>query len=182
MSIEPGTYELGPESGTLSVHTGKTGAASKAGHNLTIEVQRWNATLQLAADPTETQLRLTADSRSLKVLDGTGGMTHLSDDDKQSIAHTIDDEVLKGTPIEFRSTAVSGGDGDGGIEVRGNLTLWGKTGEVRFQLKLAEGAITGEATFQQTAFGHKPYSALFGTLKVADEIRVAVDARVNAAA
>jgi polyisoprenoid-binding protein YceI len=179
MSIEPGTYELGPESGTLSVHTGKTGAAAKAGHNLTIEVQRWNAKLQLAAEPAQTQLELTADSRSLKVLDGTGGMTHLGDDDKQSIAQTIDEEVLKGTPIEFRSTAVSAA-GDGRIDVRGNLTLWGATNEVAFELTLADGGrVSGATTFKQTAFGHKPYTALFGTLKVADEVRVSVDARVS---
>ena len=30
----------------------------------------------------------------------------LDDDDKAGIAKTIDDEVLKGTPIEFRSNSV----------------------------------------------------------------------------
>ena len=35
---------------------------------------------------------------------------------------------------------------------------------------------------KQTDWKIKPYSALFGTLKVADEVEVAVDARVPAAA
>ena len=43
MALRAGTYVLGPEQGRLSVHTGKTGAASKAGHNLDIEVGRWSA-------------------------------------------------------------------------------------------------------------------------------------------
>ena len=36
-------------------------------------------------------------------------------------------------------------------------------------------------TSRRTDFGMKPYSALFGTLKVADVVEVAVDARVPAA-
>jgi hypothetical protein len=34
---------------------------------------------------------------------------------------------------------------------------------------------------KQTDFKIKPYSALFGTLKVLDEVEIAVDARVPAA-
>lgn len=181
MSIEPGTYELGPENGRLSVHTGKAGAAAKAGHNLLIDVERWNAKLALAAEPSQTQLELTADSRSLKVLDGTGGMKSLDDDDKESIAKTIDEEVLKGTPVSFRSTAVFGA-GDGRIKVRGDLSLWGATNQVEFELSIGDdGHLTATATIIQTAFGHKPYTALFGTLKVADEVEISVDARLDGA-
>jgi hypothetical protein len=42
----------------------------------------------------------------------------------------------------------------------------------------AEGRITGRAVLRQTDWGIKPYSALFGTLKVTDEVEVAVDARL----
>ena len=35
-------HTLGPEDGTLTVHTGKGGAAAKAGHDLAIEVTRWS--------------------------------------------------------------------------------------------------------------------------------------------
>jgi polyisoprenoid-binding protein YceI len=47
---------------------------------------------------------------------------------------------------------------------------------VTFELTSRDGGLTGEATVKQTAFGIKPYSALFGTLKVADEVRVAIEA------
>src|ERR1700677_1011842 len=42
-----GTRTLGPSDARLTVNTGKTGAASKAGHNLLIEVSSWSATLVL---------------------------------------------------------------------------------------------------------------------------------------
>ena len=37
--------------------------------------------------------------------------------------------------------------------------------------------LTGTAVVTQSDWGMKPYSALFGTLKVADEVEVAVDTR-----
>ena len=52
------------------------------------------------------------------------------------------------------------------------------TGPVAFDLKCADGRLTGSARFRQTDFRMKPYSALFGTLKVADEIEVAVDVQI----
>ena len=41
----PRLMRLGPENGTLTVRTGRGGAAAKAGHDLVIEVERWSATL-----------------------------------------------------------------------------------------------------------------------------------------
>jgi polyisoprenoid-binding protein YceI len=181
MSIEPGTYALGPEDGTLSVHTARTGAIAKAGHDLVIGVDRWGATLELAADPAQSVMELTADSTSFTVLDGTGGMKALDDDDRQGIAQTINEEVLKGTPITFRSTAVRP-DGDGRLHVTGDLELAGGSNLIAFDVDIADdGRLTGSATVKQTAWGMKPYSALFGTLKVADEVQVSVDAKLRPA-
>lgn len=181
MTIEPGTYELGPQSGTLTVRTGRMGAASKAGHNLLIRVESWSATVQIAADAAQSTMSLSADSRSFTVLEGTGGVKSLSDDDKRGIPKTIDKEVLRGTPIEFRSTAVRP-DGDGRYHVTGDLDLSGSTNLIAFDLQLADdGRLTGSATVKQTEWGIKPYTALFGALKVADEVVVEVDAKLGAA-
>jgi polyisoprenoid-binding protein YceI len=181
MSIEPGTYALGPQDGTLSVRTGKSGAASKAGHNLVIEVERWGATAQIGADPAQSVLELTADSTSLKVLDGSGGIQSLGDDDKDGITQTINDEVLKGTAIAFRSTAVRP-DGDDRFHVTGDLELSGGVNLIAFDLAVGDdGRLTGAATLKQTEWGMKPYSALFGTLKVADEVQIEIDARLTPA-
>jgi polyisoprenoid-binding protein YceI len=176
----PGTYALGPDDGTLTVATGKGGAAARAAHNLSILVRRWEATLQLADDPADSSISLTADARSLQVLDGSGGMSALDDDDKAGISQTIDDEVLQGTAIAFRSTSVSGETGSGRLLVRGDLELGGATNPVDFELTVADdGHLTATATVIQTAHGIKPYTALFGTLKVSDDVRVSIDARLG---
>jgi polyisoprenoid-binding protein YceI len=179
MSIEPGTYGLGPESGSLSVRTGRRGAIAKAGHDLLIEVGAWGATVQLAADPGQSVLELTADSRSMRVVDGSGGMKALDEDDKSGIAQTIEEEVLKGTAIVFRSTSVTA-PGDGQLRVRGDLELAGGINPVEFDLRVADdGRLTGSALVKQSAWGMKPYTALFGTLKVADQVEVSIDAQLG---
>lgn len=175
MSLATGTYKLGPDDGTLSVRTGRTGAAAKAGHDLLIHVTAWEATLTVGDDSTATSIELDADAASLRVREGTGGIQSLGDDDMASIHQTIDDDVLKRRGITFRSTAVTGGDGR--LTVEGELTLAGTTRPLAFDLDVGDdGRLSGVAVVKQSDWGMKPYSALFGALKVADDVRVEIDA------
>jgi hypothetical protein len=143
--VDDGTY--GPHNATLTVHTKRAGAAAKAGHDLLIEVTQWEATVAGG------RVTGTADPRSLRVREGTGGVMPLSDDDHRNIEQTIDDEVLKGHPIAYAD---------------GELTLNGQTHPLAVALTDAG----GRATIRQSDWGMKPYSALFGTLRVADEVTV----------
>lgn len=152
---------LGPGEGTLSVFTGRAGAAAKAGHDLRLEVMRWQATLDGDA------LELTADSTSLEVREGTGGVKPLSDGDRRKIAKQIDDEVLKRTEIAFRSTGPGSGE----------LTMNGTTRPVSFTLDDGGGKVRASGVVKQTDFDIRPYSGLFGALKVADEVRVEYESR-----
>jgi hypothetical protein len=68
MTIPPGTSTVGPQQATLTVGTRKGGAAAKAGHDLLIEVTAWRAELQAGEDPAAIEIRLTADSTPLEVL------------------------------------------------------------------------------------------------------------------
>jgi hypothetical protein len=173
------SQEFGPDNATLTVRTSRTGAAAKAGHDLLIEVTSWSATFDMAAEP---QLALSADPRSLRVREGTGGMQSLDDDDRAGIEQTIDEEVLRGTPIEFRSTCVGEGADGGPVSVEGELELAGQRRPLSFELAAGEdGRLTATATVTQSEWGMKPYSALFGTLKVADDVEVEVETRSQGA-
>ena len=162
---------LGPADGALTVRTGQAGAAAKAGHNLLIEVMSWEATVD------ETSATLTADSRSLRVLEGTGGIQGLGEDDKASIRQSIDDEVLKGGTIAFRSTSVTRAGDE--LHVEGELDLLGQVRPLAFTLALDGGRLSGSVTIRQTDWGLKPFSTLFGALKVADKVEVAIDVSVQ---
>jgi polyisoprenoid-binding protein YceI len=171
VSIDPGTYTLGPDDGTLAVRTGRTGAAAKAGHDLLIEVTAWEATVAVGET---SSVELTADPRSLRVRAGSGGMQALGDDDMANIEKTIDDDVLEGRAIAFRSTTVKAADGK--LDVEGELTLADTTRPVAFAVTVDDGRLSAVAVVKQTDFGIKPYSTLFGALKVVDEVTVQLDA------
>jgi polyisoprenoid-binding protein YceI len=174
VSIAPGSYRLGPDDGTLSVRTGRKGTVARAGHDLLIYVKAWSGTLEIGDDA---RVALDVDATSLRVREGTGGIKSLDDDDLANIEQTIDDEVLKRQDISFRSTSVeTAGDS---LRVQGDLTLRGTTRPIAFDLAVAGGRLTGTAVVKQTEWGMKPYTALFGALKVADEVRVEIDAELS---
>jgi polyisoprenoid-binding protein YceI len=174
--IQSGKYRLGPDNASLSVRTERGGAAAKAGHDLVLRVTSWEAELVVADD---VSMELSADATSLRVVEGTGGMQSLGEDDLANIEQTIDDEVLQRRDIRFRSTTA---ELEGGrIHAQGELTLAGETRPIAFDLAVGDhGSLTGAAVVTQTAWGMKPYSALFGALKVKDEVLVVLEAHLQA--
>lgn len=172
---------LGPDNATLEVRTKRSGAAAKAGHDLVIHVTSWEASLEIGEDPATTSMELAADATSLRVQSGHGGIQALGEDDKASIHKSIDDDVLKRQDITFRSTRVQSdgdaGDGDGSrLKVQGDLTIVGKTRPIDFELAVGDdGAVSASVVVKQTAWGMKPYSILFGTLKVHEDVEVVLD-------
>ncbi len=179
MTIEPGTYRLGPENGTLSVRTSRRGAISKVGHDLLIEVTAWGATVEIAVDLRQSVLELEADPNSLRVKEGTGGIQALSKDDRTGINERIAKQILKGMEIVFRSRSVKPG-GDGRWTVEGDLELAGGANPVTFELRVSDdGHVNAVATVTQSGWGIKPYTTMLGALKVADDVEVSVDASLS---
>jgi polyisoprenoid-binding protein YceI len=103
-------------------------------------------------------------------------MQALDDDDRDSIRQTIDDEVLLRRGITFRSTSAEATADGSRISVRGELTLVGTTRPIAFDVIVDGDRLSGSAVITQSDWGIKPYSALFGALKVADEVEIALDA------
>jgi polyisoprenoid-binding protein YceI len=169
MSLAPGT--LGPADGTLMVKTYREGVAAKVGHDLVIEVTRWDATVG------EQGIELNADPRSLAVREGVRGVKPLTDGDREDIRGTIDKKVLGGQPISFRSTSVDQ-TGDGPLTITGELTIAGRTRPLSARLDVdADGRVTGTIPVTQSEWGIKPYRGLMGALKVRDEVEIVIDAR-----
>jgi polyisoprenoid-binding protein YceI len=176
MPFTSGAHTFGPRNATLLVNTRRTGAAAKAGHDLTIVVTSWSGTLDVDDDRGQTRIALSADGASLRVREGGGGVQALGDDDKTSIQQSIDDDVLKRSAIEFRSSAVERSPDGDHMRVRGELELLGRSHPIDFELMAGDdGRLAGSATVRQSDWGIKPFSILFGTLKVVDEVEVAIE-------
>ena len=162
--------ELGQNNATLVVNTYREGVAAKAGHDLVIEVERWHATVE----PGGGALELSADSRSLAIREGVRGVKPLTDKDRTEIRKNIDEKVLGGQPIAFRSRAASLDAGR--LAVDGELTMAGSTRPLSAALEAAAGRVTGTIPLRQTEWGIKPYRGLMGALKVRDEVEIVIDA------
>ena len=175
--LPAGHYLLGPGTGTLQVRTSREGAYASAGHDLVIEVTRWDATLDVGADAVT--LELTADSHSLEPRWGLNGMSSLSDNDRASIHRTIDAKVLRGMTIRYsgRATLAPGRP----IVMEGSLTIGLASRPVSFELRPgSHGRVDATARLRQTDFSIKPYSAMLGALKVRDALEIVACAQLKA--
>jgi polyisoprenoid-binding protein YceI len=160
---------LGPDNASLHVLTYREGVAAKVGHDLVLEVTRWEATVE--GDSVE----LTADPRSLAVREGRRGVKPLTDRDRDEIRRNIDEKVLRGQPIAFRSTAVRR-DG-GALAVEGDLTIGTTVRPLAARLDLdSAGRAKGSVPLTQSAWGIKPYRGLMGAMRVRDVVEIAIDA------
>jgi polyisoprenoid-binding protein YceI len=177
MALTGGSHQLGPASGDLLVRTARSGLGRRAGHDLTLVVTRWSA--QVTADPAEpanSGVSVEIEAGSFEVREGTGGVLALTGSDRDEIVKIIRGRVLQTSAhplITFRSTRV-----EGTLEaftVEGDLTIMGRTRPVTVRGKVSGDRLTGGATVVQSQWGIKPYSALFGQLRVADPVEVEFD-------
>ncbi|MET7329224.1 YceI family protein [Nonomuraea sp. NPDC005650] len=177
MSITAGSYTFGPDSGRIFIHTTRTGLGAKAGHDLTIEVTRWHGDATIdAASPAGSSVTVEVDAGSLEVRTGTGGVKPLTDSDREEIGRIIREKILhtdRHPTITFRSSRVDGTAES--FHIEGDLTIAGTSRLVTVQGLVADDRVRGSAVIVQSRWGIRPYSALFGALKLSDEVEVRLD-------
>jgi polyisoprenoid-binding protein YceI len=180
MTVDAGSYRLGPQVGRLLLMTGRTGLGRRAGHDLTIEVTRWQADVVVStADPGQSSVTVTIEADSVEVREGTGGLKPLTDADRADIKTTICEKILltTGHPvITFSSSQVTGTPD--AFQVSGDLTIMGQARPVTVHGGIDAGRLRGHATVTQSRWGIKPYSAFAGALRLADDIQVEFDLAV----
>ena len=184
MALREGTYQLGPQSGRLRVLTGRTGLGARAGHDLVIEATSWNGRVTVnPSDLAQSSVTVEVDVDSFEVREGTGGVKPLTDSDRSEIKRTIREKILHTSQhptITFQSTSVGGSPE--ALTVDGELTIMGVTRPAAVQGAVRDdGRVRGSATVAQSDWGIKPYSALLGALKLADEVTIEVDGTLTAA-
>ena len=173
MAATAGSFQLGPEAGRVVIKTTRAGLAAKAGHDLTIEVTRWSARVEVPAEDggglAAATVQADLDLGSLEVREGTGGALPLTDRDRREIKKQIGGILGSATATFASSRVVPSGSGDGTVE--GSVTLNGRTQPAVLQVTApGSGQYRGSATLAQTGFGIKPYSGFFGALKLKDEV------------
>jgi polyisoprenoid-binding protein YceI len=177
VALPPGTYRFGPDNASLQVRTYREGVAAKAGHDLIIDVTSWDATVEVAGEPAGWTIQLNADPRSLRVREGLRGVKPLTDKDRLEIRRNIDEKILSGHPIRFRSNSVLLADDGARLTVAGELSMAGRARPLTVHVSVgAGGAVSGTIPVTQSAWGIRPYRGLMGALKVRDEVEIALNA------
>jgi polyisoprenoid-binding protein YceI len=155
------------------IFTFKEGLLSAVAHDLELVVR----TFEVEVSDGGARVTATFDPRSIAVVDamvdGRRAPGALSDRDKDKIASNIASDVIpvKRHPrIRFESTEVRS-DAEGWA-IRGRLELAGQTRELVFRAKRSDGHALAEVLLHQPDFGIKPYSAMFGALKLKPDVRV----------
>jgi polyisoprenoid-binding protein YceI len=176
MAVLAGQHRLGPDRGTLTLHTYRNGLAATAGHDLTIGVDRWSGELQVGDDGTATALDVTIDLHSLTIIGGTGGVKPLSDRDRREIAVTARKVLGSDQHPQATFSAQSFEPGGGGGTIGGTFTLRGAARPLRLKVSQSgEGSYHATASVVQSDYGIKPYTAFMGALRVRDAVDIEVD-------
>jgi polyisoprenoid-binding protein YceI len=153
---------LDTEHSSLTIHVGKTGLFSAAGHEHVVTALVAGGSLDDGDHP---QVEFRVEAARLMVA---------PEDHQSEVQQRMQEQVLessKFSEIRFASSEIKP-TGDGVWDVEGKLTLHGETKPVRLQVRFVDRTYVGSVTIKQTDFGIQPVSAGGGTVKVKDELKV----------
>ena len=158
---------------TMTIHVGKTGALSVAGHEHEVRAPIHSGTAETGQHPS---VEIHVNAAELRVVDKDKD----ADKDRAEIQKTmLGPEVLdseKHPEIVFKSTSAAS-SGEGKWTLHGNLTLRGETKPVTVQVTLKDGHYTGESTVKLTDFGIK--SPGKAGVRAKDEVQIQFDVRLE---
>jgi len=151
---------------TITVHVGKAGLLSMAGHDHWISAAIASGVIDEAAGRVEFKVA----TASMKVrpdpnVDAKTRATIQKDMEDMTL------ETAKYPEISFRSTGINKVS-EGQYKVDGMLSLHGVSKPVTVTVNRDGGSFTGRAVITQTDFGIKPISVAGGTIRVQNAVEV----------
>jgi polyisoprenoid-binding protein YceI len=151
---------------TLTMHVGKAGLLSAAGHEHWVNAPIASGTFSESTPRVE----FTVESAKMRVKPDE----KISDKDQAQIQKDMEEmtlDVAHYPEIKFQSSHVEK-TGDGQWRVDGTLSLHGASKPLTISVTRVGEAYTGKTTLKQTDFGIKPISIAGGAIKIKNEIDV----------
>ena len=152
---------------TITIHVGKAGLFSAAGHDHTINAPLSSGLLQESPMP---RVEFTVETAKMTVkpdpkVDAKTQAAIQRDMEEMTL------ETSRFPAITFRSSRVER-LAEGQWKVEGDLSLHGVTKPVSLTVKRTGGSYTAHTVLKQTNFGIKPISVGGGMIKVKDEVEI----------
>jgi hypothetical protein len=150
----------------LTIHVGKAGLFSAAGHEHWVRAPFSEGTLNGGTSP---HVAFRVDAKTMTVMPDD----KLSAEKQAEVQRTMQTEVLeseKYPQIRFRSTKVDQLQPDHWL-ITGDLTLHGQTRSIEVDVKSASGGYEGSGKLKQTDFGIRPVT-VGGLVKVKNELDI----------
>jgi polyisoprenoid-binding protein YceI len=152
---------------TISIHVGKAGLLSAAGHDHTISAPIASGTIRESPAP---RVEFTVETAKMTVqpdpkVDAKTQATIQKDLEEMTL------ETKTFPQITFRSSRVEKLS-EGQWKVEGDLSLHGVTKPVSLTVKRTGNSYAAHTVLKQTDFGIKPISVAGGTIKVKNEVEI----------
>jgi polyisoprenoid-binding protein YceI len=175
-----GICKFDPNLSRFTVQAFASGMLSFLGHNPTFAVRDFTGTASFeGSGVTGLRVELSINAGSLQLLD------QVKPADREDMEGRMRREVLEVATcprIAFHSTAVSGeevGQGRYRVRISGQLSLHGvsRLQQVEGELLVFPDGVRlrGERTLRMSEYGIRPVTALGGTLRLKDELKVSFD-------
>ena len=152
---------------TITIHVGKAGLFSVAGHEHWVEAPISSGIIGESA-PAHVEFRVDAAKMQVKPDPKVDAKTQ-SEIQQDMQEKTL--ESAKYPEIVFRSSRVEK-QAQAQWRVEGALTLHGATKPITISVMRSGDAYTGRTTLRQSDFGIKPITAAGGTIKVKNELAI----------
>lgn len=171
------TYSMIAAQSQLTLTLIQEGVLRKIHPTHHVGVKSFSGRIQLPADESKALAELDAEAKSFVNID-----KDMKDFERSGFHKVLHEEVLASArfpTIKFRSVSITNVQKSGdqrSFTLNGDLTLRGVTRRVAFPVKVTINGnqlrATGEENIKQTDFGITPYSGGFGTIKIADQLKV----------
>lgn len=151
-----------PDASYLTIHVGKSGLLSAAGHEHTVIAPIAEGTIE---DGPRAGITFQVDASRLVVQ---------PEEHQSEIQHSMQERVLEISRfphINFASDSVQP-DGHDSWIVAGTLMLHGSSKPVRVSVRKVEGKYVGVVVIKQSDFGIQPISAAGGAVRVKNELKI----------
>ena len=154
------------QTGQIRIFTFKEGLLSSVAHDLELELSDFS--VQFNGGDVRAVFNLLSVSVLGAVVNRRLSTNTLSKSDREKIERTINREVL--STARHPKAELSGELRDGLF--RGTLRLNGQTANVDGPVQTENARASGHVEMKPSQWGIKPYSALFGALRLQDRVRI----------